>query len=134
MITQEMLVKFFEENEKEIREMVLQAAVYVYTPDRETCAILESGLRALGEKGNKNAIALYCAVTACDNNCGTFSEKIATEMIFDYKAIKEYHDLIHDEFQEAADPESYDYYWAAPTIWLSKMLSGERSGIIEQTG
>ncbi|MBP1566461.1 MAG: hypothetical protein J6A58_11965 [Oscillospiraceae bacterium] len=134
MMTQEMLVKFFEENEKDIRDMVLQAAVYVYNPDRETCATLEKGLRALGEQGNKSAIALYCAVAVCNNNCGTFSEKIAMEMIFESKAIKEYHDLIRDEFQEDADPESYDYYWAAPTLWLSKMLSGERSEIIEQTG
>ena len=120
MMSKEQLMNFFDSNFSEVKEMVFNAAVFSYEPDKETCMALSEGLRILANAGNKNAAVLYCAIATYGDNADCFSTDVAGELLFAAEALDEYHELIKEEFEDVVDEDHFDYMYEFPVIYFFK--------------
>lgn len=127
----EQLIKQFHDNQSEITEIINTVAIWSDDPDKDVCKIIRDGLHALAQAGDKNAAALYCAITAYDNHANSFSAEIACNLVFANQALAEYHALIEKEFYSIVDAYHYEYLYAFPIIPMFRELANCNKETIE---
>ena len=131
MIDKKKLIAAFEDNINLIKEAIWCVTVFPFDePDKSDCAIIEAGLRYLVKSGNSDASAIYCFITAYDNNCETFSKEFAISSFFkDDETPKKYRDIVFEVSKDVFSEEDTNYYQNIPYIWLMSELGDSNNTV-----
>lgn len=116
-------LEFIDDNLPQMKDMIMSITVFHGgEPNEELCGLIADNLFFFARTGSKLAAAMYCISAAYNKDSDIFSAYTAIALLFSGNAVKEYHDLVRDEFADIMDDEEYKYFYTFPAIEFFKQL------------